>query len=177
MDPYNKVFDIVSKLCKTHKIEKKEIDYQALIAGLVDGLGDHGDIVMSKWRTDFQQGGMNYNVFTRKILMEPEIIINGFGEETVVRKNHYMCEIFRIPMTHTCNLSNILKIAAYTALVSFSLKREDFEEGIVRAFKNMNMTSLISYINDIEEYRNNIPSEEIIDNAVDNMLNSIRDQD
>lgn len=172
-DPYTHVQDIVTKLCKTHKIQKDELNHDIVISGLIDGLDDLGDKVVGKWSSDFKKGGMMYNTFTRKVLAEPETIINGFGEEILIVKTHYMCEIFRIPMNTECTLANVLKLACYTAMLSFSLKKDDFPEGIVHAFKNMKMSSLFSYLTDMKSYLEAVPEKEEIEKAVDVMLETI----
>lgn len=151
-DPYTLVQDTVLKICKTRKINRTEVDYDCLVNGIIDGLDEHKDIVVGKWLTEYQNNGAMYNTFTRKILSEPEKLIDGFGNEIVIAKNHFMCEIFRIPLYRECTLGSVLSLACYTALVSFSLKKDDFPDGMVRAFKNMNMTALASYIDNIDHY-------------------------
>jgi len=172
-DPYTHVRDVVTKLCKTHKIQDDKLNHDILIGGLVDGLGDGGDKIVGKWSKDFELGGVLYNTFTRRVLAEPETIINGFGEEILIVKTHYMCELFRIPMNTECTLANVLKLACYAAMLSFSLKKDDFPEGIVRAFKNMEMTSLFSYLTDMKTYLENVPDKETIDEAIVMMIEAI----
>lgn len=150
-EAYDTIYDVVCKLHKVHKLKKQEISHDELISNLEDGLETYldksSDDVIASWRDGFQSGGTIYNTFTRKVLAEPEKIINGFGEDVLMTKTHYMCELFRIPMISPCTLINVLKIACYNALLSCSsIRKDDFPEGVTATFKTLEMNKLAAYV-------------------------------
>lgn len=151
-EAYDNVYDVVCKLHKVCKLQRRELSHDDLISNLEDGLETYldkaSDDIIASWRDGFQRGGTIYNTFTRKVLAEPERVINGFGEEVLMTKTHYMCELFRIPMIAPCTLINVLKLACYNALLNCAgVRKDDFPEGILGTFKTLEMHKLSAYLN------------------------------
>jgi hypothetical protein len=153
---YTAVQTIASKLYKKHRDGLK---YEQMIIGMMTELGEFGyrsltepHVVQGEsWSPDFAHGGSMYMCFTSKILPLPESIVNGFGHQQRIDKNHFMMQVFRIPLREECNLGNLLRIACYTGILLSCMKADDFPEGVVRTFKALNMHSLDCYI-DIERF-------------------------
>lgn len=177
--PFEIIQDTVTKLCKTHKLNSTDLNHETVIESLVDGLGTDSELTVGEWRRDFQPPrGTMYTTFTKKILSLPETLIDGFGRESIIFQNHYMIEVFRIPLRRPCTLANVLTLACYTALISFDLRKDDFPDGIVRAFKNLEMTSLVSYLEDIDKYTEIVEKHELInatETAQEYMLQCLRE--
>ena len=142
---YTHVQSMASKLAKKHRTGLK---YDNMIQALSDELADLGvgEMSLGAWSPDFAFGGAMYTTFTSKVLLLPETIINGFGQQEIVDKNHFMMEIFRIPLNKPCTLDQLLQIACYTGILSACMKSEDFPEGIVRTFKALNLHAMACYI-------------------------------
>jgi hypothetical protein len=142
---YTLVQTMASKLAKKHRTELK---YDDMIQALSDELKEFGvgEMSLGTWSQDFAFGGAMYTTFTSKVLLLPETIINGFGQQEIVDKNHFMMEIFRIPLNKPCTLESLLYIACYTGILSACMKSEDFPEGIVRTFKALNLHAMACYI-------------------------------
>lgn len=142
---YTQVQTMASKLAKKHRTFLK---YDDMIGALSEELKekDFGLIPLGTWSPDFAFGGAMYTTFTSKVLLLPETIINGFGQKEVIDKNHFMMEIFRIPLHKPCTLENLLHIACYTGILGACMKSEDFPEGIVRTFKALNLHAMACYI-------------------------------
>jgi hypothetical protein len=150
---YTAVQTMASKLYKKHRDGLK---YEQMIIGMLTELGSLGDRVLGRpdpgpWSPDFAQGGAMYLCFTGKLLTLPESIINGFGQRQLLDKNHFMMQVFRIPLKEECSLGNLLRIACYTGILGACMKADDFPEGIVRTFKALNMHSLDCYV-DMERF-------------------------
>ena len=109
-DLYILVHTLIQKLQKKHR----NLDYAKLINDLRLILGETGNIEFDKWHEDLEEGGIMYCTFTKKVLLLPEKLINGWGTETFVDKHHFMIEIFRMPLDSAPTLFNLLKIAIYT---------------------------------------------------------------
>jgi hypothetical protein len=150
LQAYNSAYDIVCKTYRVCKLQGSELSHHDLIAGLELGMELYSTASneIASWNEGFQKGKLMYNTFTKKVLAQPEKLINGFGEEVLLTKTHYMCEIFRIPMTLPCTFENVMKLACYNALLFCSqLRKDDFSEGIVTTFRTYEMHKLTSYIN------------------------------
>jgi hypothetical protein len=148
-DIYTAIQTTASKLYKKHRDGLK---YEQMINGMMTELAvkNFADIPLAPdqlWSSDFANGGSMYTSFTCKILLLPESIINGFGHQKIIDKNHFMMQIFRIPLKESCTLGNLLRIACYTGILSACMKSDDFPEGIVRTFKALNMYSVDCYVN------------------------------
>ena len=87
-----------------------------------------------------------YHTFTKKVLPLPEKIISGFGIEELIDKNHWIIQIFKIPLNDPPTLGNLLKIAIYNGLLQVNIKSNDLPEGIVKAYKDLKMHNMINYI-------------------------------
>lgn len=168
-DAYTRTYETITMLCKNNKSKDQETNHDDIINGLTGGLGSSGDIVVGKWKTDFSRNGVLYNLFTKKVLAEPEVIINGFGEHILIPKTHYMCEIFRIPMNDECTLLNVMKLGCYNALLfGSSLREADFPAGIAKTFKSLEMNKLSSYLDGPASFEG--ISDELISGAISEMV-------
>jgi hypothetical protein len=146
---YTAVQTMASKMYKKHRDGLK---YEQMIIWMTEALGALGQKPLNAtggeapWSPDFAHGGAMYMSFTGKILPLPESIINGFGQQQLIDKNHFMMQVFRIPLKEECNLANLLRIACYTGILGACMKADDFPEGIVRTFKALNMHALDCYV-------------------------------
>lgn len=153
------VYDLVQQLSQKFMRRYKSLDHLELIAGLKDILGAHGDLKFNRWNPELQQYGDMYMTFTRKVLAYPERVISGFGDEELLEKNHFLIQIFRIPLNDQPTLYNLLCIAIYTGLLLDNLKANDFPEGIVKAYKDLKMHNMINYVSrdDYNELLKGVP--------------------
>jgi hypothetical protein len=140
---YTAVQTMASKLYKKHRDGLK---YEQMIIGMTNELAELSSAPLGAWSPDFSHGGSMYMCFTSKILPLPESIINGFGHHQHIDKNHFMMQVFRIPLKEECTLRNLLRIGCYTGILMACMKADDFPEGIVRTFKSLNMYSLDCYV-------------------------------
>lgn len=141
------LYDLVQTLTQKFQRKNKDLDYEKLIGGLEDVLGEEGNLEFPDWHEDLSHGKVMYHTFTKKVLPLPEKIINGYGTEELLDKNHFMIQIFRIPYRDPPTLLNLLKIAVYTGLLMITLRVNDFPDGIVKAYKDLKMNNLINFIN------------------------------
>ena len=167
---YTAVQTMASKL---HKKYKDNLNYTEMIKSMVSELGEVGDRELGSWSADFVPGGAMYASFTSKVLPLPETIINGFGQQKVIDKNHFMMQVFRIPMQENCTISNVLLIACYTGMLGACMKADDFPEGIVRTFKALNLHAMVCYVDsdNFNEASKLINKEKITQAMVDGNLN------
>ncbi len=174
-DIYTAIQTTANKLYKKHRDGLK---YEQMINGMLTELNvnNFADICLGgspngAWSPDFAHGGAMYTSFTCKIFPLPESIINGFGHRQIIDKNHFMMQIFRIPLKEDCTLGNLLRIACYTGILSACMKADDFPEGIVRTFKALNMYALDCYVN-TERYTEAVKaiSKEDVDRIVSGLL-------
>lgn len=105
-------------------------------------------VTFSGWNEDLLYNGTMYHTpeelleknqawwFTKKVLVLPEKLTSGWGVDELLDKNHFMIQIFRIPLQEQPTLFNLLKIGIYTGLLLNTLKAQDFPEGIVKAFED-----------------------------------------
>lgn len=140
------LFDLVLTLSQKFYRKNKDLDYEKLIDGLEQVLGEEGDIAFPNWHKDLHHGEIMYCTFTKKVLPLPEKIISGYGTVELLDKNHFMIQIFRIPYQEPPTLFNLLRIAVYTGLLAPTLRANDFPDGIVKAYKDLKMHNLINYI-------------------------------
>ena len=136
---------------KLYKKYKTNLNHENMIEEMIKELTTvKKEIPNLTWNKDFATGGSMYLCFTSKVLLLPETIINGFGHKCDVDKNHFIIQVFRIPLLAECNLENLLRIACYTGILQACMKADDFPEGIVRTFKALNMYSSSVYVDIIE---------------------------
>jgi hypothetical protein len=167
---YTAVQTMASKL---HKKYKDNLKFSEMIDAMVSELGSVGDTELGSWSADLAPGGAMYTSFTSKVLPLPETIINGFGQHKIIDKNHFMMQVFRIPLNEKCTLSNILRIACYTGILGASMKADDFPEGIVRTFKALNLHAMVCYVDseNFNDLTTSIIKEKITQAMVDGNLN------
>jgi hypothetical protein len=140
------LYDLVQVLTQKFQRKNKDLDYENMVAGLQECLGEEGLLEFPAWHRDLSHGEIMYCTFTKKILPLPEKIISGHGKEELLDKNHFMIQIFRIPYTEQPNLFNLLRVAVYTGLLMLTLRSNDFPDGIVKAYKDLKMHNLINFV-------------------------------
>lgn len=170
------LYELVQSLTQKFQRKNKDLDYEKLISGLVEVLGDEGNIEFSGWHKDLQYGEIMYSTFTKKILPLPEKIISGYGTEEFLDKNHFMIQIFRIPYQDAPTLLNLLKIAVYTGLLMLTLRANDFPDGIVKAYKDLKMHNLINFIsrNDYTTLMDQMP-DDMTQRLTEGLVDCVRD--
>lgn len=153
-DLYDVVQQLSIKLMKKHK----DLDYHNLAEVLYSALGEYTDLTVGEWSEGLLADGPNgqgdmYVTFTKKVLELPEKVISGFGCEQYIDKNHFMIQVFRIPLDSQPTLYNLLLIAMYTGFLSLVLRVDDMPQGIVKAFQNLKMHNMINYVGRVEYQR------------------------
>jgi len=146
------LYELVQLL--TQKLRRKHgarLNYEGIINVLSDVLQGHGLLQFSDWHPDVKNGGLYYHTFTKKVLALPERVISGSGDEQILDQNHFIIQIFRIPLKESPTLLNLLKIAVYTGILTQTMKAQDYPEGIVKAFNSLKMHQFINYVSR-EEY-------------------------
>lgn len=145
------LYDVVQqqsiKLMKKHK----DLDYNKLADDLYTALDEYAETPVGEWSDGLLPDGPDgqgdmYVTFTKKVLELPEKMVSGFGAEEYITKNHFMIQIFRIPLDHEPTLYNLLLIAMYTGFLTVILRVDDMPHGIVKAFQNLKMQNRINYV-------------------------------
>lgn len=132
---------------KLYKIHKSDLKYENMIDALHMKMQDeYFNSKLAEWPSEFSLGGALHTSFTSKIMLLPETVIDGLNNHHKIHKNHFMMQIFRMPLQETCSILNLLTIACYTGILSSCLKVDDFPEGIVKAYKALNIHSSVCYI-------------------------------
>ena len=161
---------------KLYKIHKADLKYENMLLALETLLQeDQFNVKIADWSHVFSLGGALYTSFTTKIMLLPETIIDGYLNHHRIHKNHFMMQIFRIPLNETCSVLSMLKIACYTGILSACLKAEDFPEGIVKAYKALNIHSSTSYV-DLQMFNEVLSkiSKDLQSNCLKAMVDSCR---
>jgi hypothetical protein len=162
------LYDIIQQLSQKFIRKNKDLDYIKLAKDLEYILGSYGEIEFKEWNVELQPSGDLYATFTKKILELPEKIISGYGVEEIIDKHHFMMQIFRIPLQSPPTLYNLLLIAMYSGFLILTLRVNDFPDGIVATYKQMQMQSMINYI-DLAEYN------KIMQQMPDNIVKQVTD--
>jgi hypothetical protein len=116
-----------------------------------------------EWKRDVTEDGIMYLNFSDKVLDLPEKTISGRGETKLIKRNHYLIQIFRIPLNYEPTLLNIMLVAFFSGQLMARFVQSEFPEGLVKACKNLRFHSLLNFINDTEldEISSNILQETI----------------
>lgn len=163
------LYELIQSLTQKLQRKNKNLDYTKLIEDIGVILGTSGDISFDKWHEDLAAPyGVMYCTFTKKVLPLPEKVISGLGVEEFLDKNHFMIQIFRIPLTEEPTALNLLKIAVYTGLLVKTLRSSDFPEGIAKAYSDLKMHNMINYISRTEYVK-------LMEQMPDNMIKRINE--
>ncbi len=103
-----------------------------------------------KWKQDVTKDGILYLNFSEKVLDLPEKTISGKGETKLIPRNHYLIQIFRIPLNYEPTLLNIILIALFSGQLMARFVQSEFPEGLVKACKNLRFHSLLNFIEEDE---------------------------
>ena len=141
-DLFDEIQSLGTKLSQKHR----DLDYLKILDELSDQLGAYGDTLVGPWNKELSQDGTLYFTFTRKVLELPEFIISGFGHKEAIDRNHFIIQIFRIPLQEEPTLFNLLRVSFYCGLLLHGLKSQDFPEGIVKAFKGLKVNELVNFV-------------------------------
>jgi len=141
-DLYDHVQKLVTFICKKENLHGNILDTK--LKEIFQDEDTPLDFV--KWNPELLQDGVLYHTFTKKILLLPERVINGLGEEKILDKNYYMIQIFRIPFQEKPTLLNLLRVSLYCGLIQTTLRNDDFPEGIVKAFKTLKVYKMINFV-------------------------------
>lgn len=125
------------------------------------------------WNAELLEGGLLYVTFTDKVLDLPEKIITGKGIEKLIQKNHYLIEVFRIPITCEPTLINVMKIAFYNGLLMAQLRATDFPDGLISAYKKFQMEKLFNYV-DTKDWNGGAITEELVSTLRKAMLDEFK---
>jgi hypothetical protein len=159
------LFDAVQKQASLAYKKNPELNYQLVIENLQ--LVIDPSIRFTSWSENVVHGGILYQNITRKVMSLTERTINGYGEESIVDKNHFIIEIFRTPSKYVVpTLTALMTIAVYFGLLRTNLRDSDFPEGVVKIMRDFKAWSLISFM---EQDR----TTEITDELVEDILSVI----
>ena len=167
------LFESIQNLSQKFQKKTKDLDYLLFIEHINSLLGEYINHKFPNWHEDLMEDGIMYHTFTKKVLQLPEKIISGFGNEEIIDKNHFMIQVFKIPLREDATLGNLVKIAVYTGFLSVNLKGNDFPDGIVKAYRDLKMHNLINYISrdDYTKLIGVLP-EDIVKQVTDNLAQS-----
>jgi hypothetical protein len=129
----------IQKLAAYHISKNPDFDFQAFLEKLRNQIDN--DTVCFEWSDGHNIGGLK-----DKIMPLVEYNINGYGEKTVHRRNHFMISIFRIAESEPATVFNLLKIGVYTGLVKTGMKVSDYPEGVVKLFRDFKLDQISNYI-------------------------------
>ncbi len=154
------LYEVVFHITKKFRKKFPEGDETGLREIIEDKLPD---ISATKWKRDVLAGGILYLNFSEKVLNLPEKTISGNGDIKLINRNHYMIQIFRIPLKYEPTLLNIILIAFFSGQLYARLVQSEFPEGLVKTFKNLRVQSLLNFIEEEEwkELSKSIPQESI----------------
>ena len=129
----------IQKLAAYHISKNPDFDFQAFLEKLRNQIDN--DTVCFEWSDGHNIGGLK-----DKIMPLVEYNINGYGEKSVHRRNHFMISIFRIAESEPATVFNLLKIGVYTGLVKTGMKVSDYPEGVVKLFRDFKLDQISNYI-------------------------------
>lgn len=147
MSVLQKLFDTISAFFRKYRKKYPDADYRDIWGAIICALGSNAMLEFSDWSREIKLGGMTYSTFTEKVLDLPEKTVNGRGEENLVEQNHFMIQIFRIPLEKTPTIGHLMQIACYLGLVEARFKVREFPGNLGQLFKSYGV-SLINYINE-----------------------------
>ena len=129
----------IQKLAAYHISKNPDFDFQTVLEKLRDQIDD--ETVCFEWHDGYTIGGLK-----DKIMPLVEYTINGYGEKTIHRRNHFMISIFRTAESEPATVFNLLKIGFYTGLVKTGIKVSDYPEGVVKLFRDFKLDQISNYI-------------------------------
>jgi hypothetical protein len=145
-NPIEDVYNNIYKFALQYRKRLPTAPYDYLADVLQDACGETGGLVCNGWNPELKFGGPLHMTFTEKIMPLPETVINGRGESHKIDRNHFIMQIFRIPESEEPTINNILRIALYSGLLMAQFKSDDFPAGIVKAYKDLNMHTLVNFV-------------------------------
>lgn len=89
--------------------------------------------------------------YLETVLNEPEKIINGKNETKIVEHNHYLIQIFRIPLKEKLNLRKLCQIALnlgqlYAFIKTNKEKNILINDKLLDEIKKEDLTNILNYI-------------------------------
>jgi len=129
----------IQKLAAYHLTKNPDFDFQTFWEN-IKVLNDD-ETVCFEWQQGYNIGGLK-----EKIMPLAEYSINGYGEKTIHRRNHFMISIFRTPEEEPGTVCNLLKIGFYTGLVKTGIKVSEYPEGVVKLFRDFKLDQISNYI-------------------------------
>ena len=142
---------LVKKLLKNYESRGQTFDYEHFLTHLKHQLGERGNHVIGTWNKNLQVGGSLYKEFTVKALHLVEKSIDGYGNESYFERNHYIIQIFKIPLREKCTLFNLMKVACYCALFLFHARSKDYPPRILANFKEQQINSMEMLVMNYDE--------------------------
>lgn len=141
-----KLYDTIFVFSKRFRRRYPDDNFNEAWDAVCGTLAD-GDIPFSSWGKEVSKGGMSYSLFAEKVMNLPEKVISGYGIEELIEQNHFIIEIFRIPMHMPPTLKNLMRIAYYSGLLSAKLRQRDFPEGLVKRLRDLKALDMINFVN------------------------------
>ena len=142
-NPIEELYNNIYKFAIQYRRRSPNMPYEHLLDTIS---GACGDLTLRGWNPELMAGGALFLTFTDKIMPLPETIINGRGESHMIERNHFIMQIFRIPLEREPTLGNLLAIAFYSGLLMANFRSDDFPAGIVKAYKDLNMHALVNFV-------------------------------
>lgn len=100
----------------------------------------------TNWHPDVREHGPLYEILSKKALDLPEKIITGNEETELLETNHFMIQVFRIPLRFPANFKNLVFIAHNLGLLTAQLRVRDFPDGMVKNIKDQGGLQIINFI-------------------------------
>lgn len=156
MTPLEKLYDIVTTYGRRLRKRFSDEDYNEMWDVIDSCLSDIShtigseDISFTGWNKEVLPGGVIHAAFTEKVLDLPEKVITGRGDEELIEHNHYMIEIFRIPLKKKPTLKNLMRIGYNYGLLTAKIRQKDFPEGMIRTMKHLKAYQLANFIDNAD---------------------------
>lgn len=141
------LYDMVYNIAKKFRKKFPESDESGLRDLIEDGLPN---CEAKEWKRDVTKDGIMYLNISDKVMDLPEKTISGRGKTETIKRNHYLIQIFRIPLRYAPTLQNIILIALYSGQLMARFVQSEFPEGLVKACKNLKFHSLLNFVEDTE---------------------------
>lgn len=156
MSQLEKLYDIVMSYGRRIRKRFPQEDFdefwdviESCLCSISDTIGCE-DVTFSSWYREVLPGGVIHSAFTEKVLDLPEKYINGRGDEELIENNHYLIEVFRIPIKDKPTLKNLMRVAFNYGLLSAKIRQKDFPDGIVRTLKHLKAYQICNFISNAD---------------------------
>lgn len=141
---YNKIYSSVKRYRRKHLTDEwqfiwKNIKNTLIVAGVAE-------TPLGEWNPEIQSTGEIHKIFASRVLNLPEYQITGLRHQNMMEHNHFLIQLFRIPIEETLTVKSLCKIAFYAGMLSAQFGVRDFPEGLVKTLKDLQIWKLKHFI-------------------------------